>query len=50
MTSSNSTPDEPATRTEHGILEAFNAEDAVDHPGELNEEPDPADDADAPAP
>jgi hypothetical protein len=50
MTSSDSTPEEPVTRTDHSILEAFNAEETIDHPGELDEEPDPADDADAPAP
>ncbi|MCU1504113.1 MAG: hypothetical protein JWM12_3467 [Ilumatobacteraceae bacterium] len=35
---------------EHPILEAFNAEEVVEQPGEVTEEPDVASDADAPAP
>jgi hypothetical protein len=35
---------------EHNVLEAFGVEGAIEHPGELPEETDTTDDADAPAP
>ena len=35
---------------EHPILEAFGVEEIIEEPGELDEEPDTAADADAPAP
>lgn len=35
---------------EHPFLEAFNAEDIIEHPGEIREEPDTTSDSDAPAP
>lgn len=35
---------------DHPILEAFNAEETVEEPGELDEEPDTTSDSDAPSP
>ncbi len=43
--------DDPDVQPAEDILEAFNAEEVVEQPGEPpREEDDPADDADAPAP
>ena len=55
MSDSESTPvtnDRPIDgKVEHPFLEAFSAEDVVENPGELpDENEDPTDDADAPAP
>ena len=53
MPSDNDTSDTPAAAQpdhEHPFLEAFNAEEIVDDPGHVREEPDTTDDADAPAP
>ena len=47
-----STQDKPVNgEVEHPFLEAFGADNVVEHPGELeHENEDPAGDADAPAP
>ena len=44
------TDDQRTDGDEHPILETFQSEDAVEHPGKPEESPDPADDSDAPAP
>ena len=43
---------EPKRNEDHEfpLMEAFNAEEAIEHPGEPVEDIDPTDDSDAPAP
>ncbi len=55
MSNGTPTPDKPAgapphRKHDHPFLEAFNAEDIIDDPGHVREEPDTTSDADAPAP
>lgn len=52
MTTANPTPEHPdhTHDHEHPLLEAFNAEEIVDDPGDVREEPDTTSDSDAPAP
>ena len=49
MAAEEPTPEHPDTH-EHPLLEAFNADEVVEEPGDVLDEPDTTSDADAPAP
>ena len=50
MTSDDTTTPREHDDHDHPILEAFNAEDAIEDPGHPTAEPDTTSDSDAPAP